>query len=1086
MVLPFYRKNVNNLYNKLIDDNIFIMVISEKQFAINVLKDNVSIFKGMRVGIYGSGAYASAILEGIPDLCVECVIDDNIACQQRFGHFVIGINDAVVLGIDTIIIAASIIPTKIVFDRIKEICVKNNIRIYSVYAKDLLKIHSDAVRSRLNTSKFSDVFFNNLLDSHEVVAFSFLGGLFEIPFLDSNDLLISIENKFKVINPKFDNFGKKFSLMRNEKNNSLDSILTSLFGSSETEKQCVIQFIKDVIKPRFDSLNLLKYAIDHGKKTYVVCDSVLINNEICESLLSEFSGKLNYIGLCSVTKRSGLYRELILTNNNVPYDKIIYFGSDDFDDVIIPLEYGIHCQILLPPKEISIFYENRRISDKFFENSDNRFYAERFLYGVYSDFIPNSVKSNKLKNETCCKDFYNRVVIFEANDSDVNNFKKPVLFDELPCYSDINQYQKLSFKTYNKPKVSIVIPVYNQFSYTYNCLKSILINSGSSISYEVIIADDCSTDYVKNIEKVVSGILVIHNEKNLRFLLNCNNAASKAKGEYILFLNNDTQVMNNWLEPLVELIEKDKNIGMVGSKLIYPDGSLQEAGGILWKDGSAWNYGHGKDPSLAEFNYVKETDYISGASVMIKSSLWKEIGGFDKQFAPAYYEDTDLAFEVRKHGYKVMYQPLSVVVHFEGKSNGTDVSSGQKAYQIINNKKFFDKWKNVLEREHEENAHDVFHARDKSFGKKTILVIDHYVPTFDRDCGSRWTFQLLNLFIKKGLNVKFIGDNFAVMEPYSTILKQMGIEVLDGPWYVQNWKQWVIENNREIDFVFFERPHITINYIDFIKNNTNSKLLYLGHDLHFLRTEREFEITKDQSLLQTSNEWKDKELYIMRNVSCSYYPSSVEIEIIKKECSSVMAKMLPVQVFEKSEIDLEQDYDFINRKDILFVGGFGHKPNVDAVLWFVKDILPKLSESLNLRFIIVGSNPPQEVRNLDCENVIVKGFVSDEELKSLYDSCRMVVAPLRFGAGVKGKVIEAMKNGTPMITTDVGAEGVDGIESVIKIANSEKEFIDSIESLYNNEKLLKKLSFDSRQFVLKKFSSDSVWNILNEDLNIKD
>ena len=224
----------------------------------------------------------------------------------------------------------------------------------------------------------------------------------------------------------------------------------------------------------------------------------------------------------------------------------------------------------------------------------------------------------------------------------------------------------------------------------------------------------------------------------------------------------------------------------------------------------------------------------------------------------------------------------------------------------------------------------------------------------------------------------------------------------------------------------------------------------------------------------------------MSNVSCSYYPSSVEVNIIKNESPQVNAKMLPVQVFEKNEIDLRWKYDISKRKDILFVGGFGHKPNVDAVLWFVNDILPKVLNSLNLRFVIVGSNPPPEVKKLNCDNVIVKGFISDEELQALYDSCRLVVAPLRFGAGVKGKVVEAMKNGTPMITTDVGAEGVEGIESVIKIANSEKEFIDSVESLYNNEKLLEELSFASRQFVLKRFSSDSVWNILNEDLEIKD
>lgn len=649
----------------------------------------------------------------------------------------------------------------------------------------------------------------------------------------------------------------------------------------------------------------------------------------------------------------------------------------------------------------------------------------------------------------------------------------------------IKSYDKCAVNDCGNPLVSIIIPVYNQFEYTYLCIKSIIENTGD-IPYEVIIADDCSTDQTKDIKKIIDGIKVVRNKKNLRFLRNCNNAAKYAKGKYILFLNNDTQVQPNWLKPLVDLIESKDDIGMVGSKLVYPDGTLQEAGGILWKDGSAWNYGRNDSPLLAQYNYVREVDYISGASIMIKHDIWKKIGGFDERFAPAYCEDSDLAFEVRKHGYKVMYQPLSVVVHFEGKSNGTDTSSGQKAYQVVNSKKFYEKWQSVLESEHEENAKDVFHARDKSFGKKTILVIDHYVPTFDKDCGSRWTFQLLKLFVRRGLNVKFIGDNFAVMEPYTTTLRQMGIEVLDGSWFAQNWQQWILENNSNIDFVFFERPHITIKYVDFIKTNTAAKLLYLGHDLHFLRTEREYNLTKDRVLLKDSKDWKEKELYIMSNVSCSYYPSSVEVNIIKNESPQVNAKMLPVQVFEKNEIDLRWKYDISKRKDILFVGGFGHKPNVDAVLWFVNDILPKVLNSLNLRFVIVGSNPPPEVKKLNCDNVIVKGFISDEELQALYDSCRLVVAPLRFGAGVKGKVVEAMKNGTPMITTDVGAEGVEGIESVIKIANSEKEFIDSVESLYNNEKLLEELSFASRQFVLKRFSSDSVWNILNEDLEIKD
>lgn len=164
----------------------------------------------------------------------------------------------------------------------------------------------------------------------------------------------------------------------------------------------------------------------------------------------------------------------------------------------------------------------------------------------------------------------------------------------------------------------------------------------------------------------MQNITVAKTKTNVRFLRNCNNAAKLARGKYILFLNNDTQVLPNWLSSLVELIERKNDIGMVGSKLLYPDGTLQEAGGIIWGDGHAWNYGNGQSPNKSEFNYVKEVDYISGAAIMIRKSLWEEIGGFDELFNPAYCEDSDLAFEVRKHGYKLMYQPLSMVVHFEG------------------------------------------------------------------------------------------------------------------------------------------------------------------------------------------------------------------------------------------------------------------------------------------------------------------------------------------------------------------------------------------------------------------------------------
>lgn len=642
----------------------------------------------------------------------------------------------------------------------------------------------------------------------------------------------------------------------------------------------------------------------------------------------------------------------------------------------------------------------------------------------------------------------------------------------------VEDFEKITFQTFRKPTVSIVIPVYNEFNYTYNCLMSILKNSGD-VAYEVIIANDCSTDLTKNITDIVSGIKVITTKKNLRFLLNCNNAARHAKGKYILFLNNDTQVQENWLHPLVQLIESDERIGMVGSKLIYPDGYLQEAGGILWRDGSAWNYGNRKNPDDSEYNYVKEADYISGAAIMIKKSLWNEIGGFDERFAPAYCEDSDLAFSVRTHGYKVMYQPLSVVVHFEGVSNGTDTSSGQKAYQIVNQQRFMEKWKDVLEKEHFPNAENVFVARDRNRHKPVLLMVDHYVPQYDKDAGSRTVFQYLKMFVDKGYNVKFIGDNFYRHEPYTTTLQQMGIEVLYGPYYAQHWKEWIKENGDYVQYAFLNRPHISVNYIDFVRENTKAEIIYYGHDLHFLREMRKYDLTHDKQALIDSNDWKEKEFSLMRKADVVYYPSNIETDEINKIDANIRAKAIVAYIFENVEA---KPYHFDKRKDLMFVGGFTHTPNVDAVIWFGEEVMPKIIKEIpDIKWYIMGSNPPQKVVEMANNNIIVKGFVSDEELEKYYYQCRMSIVPLRYGAGIKGKVVEAMRYGIPVVTTSVGAEGITGAEDILCIADDADALAREIITNYNNKECLKQISAKSYEYIKNNFSQENAWNVVKSD-----
>lgn len=319
------------------------------------------------------------------------------------------------------------------------------------------------------------------------------------------------------------------------------------------------------------------------------------------------------------------------------------------------------------------------------------------------------IKPHRIKNAVCIwrkeglrgiKYHFFLVKDKEKEQGTVNVRTYPVL--EVKKGDNIEDFTPIEFVQPENPLVSILIPAYNQFSYTYNCLQSIKKYAGD-VDYEIMIGDDNSVDLTKYLEKIVKGIKVIHHESNLQFLKNCNKISKEANGKYLLFLNNDTQVQKDWLRELTDLMERDERIGLAGSKLIYPNGTIQEAGGIVWKDATVLQYGNGRYPDEEALDFIRETDYISGASIILRKVLWEEIGGFDERFAPAYYEDVDLAFQVRKKGYRVIYQPNSEVIHFEGVTeNGADEKDRERKLERIeeNRKKFLDKWKTVLEEEH--------------------------------------------------------------------------------------------------------------------------------------------------------------------------------------------------------------------------------------------------------------------------------------------------------------------------------------------------------------------------------------------------
>ncbi|MBE5229536.1 MAG: glycosyltransferase [Microcystis sp. M54BS1] len=622
----------------------------------------------------------------------------------------------------------------------------------------------------------------------------------------------------------------------------------------------------------------------------------------------------------------------------------------------------------------------------------------------------------------------------------------------------------LEIASSDDPLVSIIIPVYNQFAYTFNCLESLSVNLSSDLAYEVIIVNDASTDEtLEQLATLVKGIKVLTNAENSGFIRSCNYGASQAKGQYLYFLNNDTRILENCLESLLKLIVNTPRVGAVGSKLIYANGKQQEAGGIIWNSADGWNYGRLDSPDEPEYNYVRPVDYCSGASLLVPTDLFKQLGGFSQDFIPAYYEDTDLCFAIRELGYQVLYQPQSNVIHYEGITSGTDLSSGIKQYQVINQTKFREKWSKVLTKHLDNDANNVPKAARRLQGKPTILVIDSYVPLYDRESGCVRLLNILKLLLNLGYSVIFFPDNGYPEQPYTSVLQQLGIEVIYGTAQRYNLEEKLIKYLPLIDGVWLCRPELCDKYMDLIRLKTKAPIIYDTIDLHFLRLKRQKDYL-DPSYQNTSWSWETYQKLEL-NYANQAEATVVVTEDEKQVLSSLGVKNVWVIPNIHEEISLSEKVAFDQRSGLVFIGSYNHPPNIDAVKWLCLEIMPLVWASRpDITVNLLGSNLKDEVKELANDQVIVTGYVP--EVEPYFQKSRIFVAPLRFGAGMKGKIGQSLSLGLPTITTKIGAEGMGLIDHQdVLIADTAEEFARAVIELYDNRELWQKLADNSLETI---------------------
>lgn len=611
--------------------------------------------------------------------------------------------------------------------------------------------------------------------------------------------------------------------------------------------------------------------------------------------------------------------------------------------------------------------------------------------------------------------------------------------------------------------VTIVIPAYRSAAMTLRCLAAVARRTPASPGVRVLLADDDPTRPLGPIlASRVEGLDLRVNPVNLGFLRSCNAAAGDARGEHLVLLNNDTVVLDGWLDALLAPVAADPAVAMVGGRLLNTDGSLQEAGVIMYRDGWGVPYGRDDDPERPQYRFVRRVDAVTGACFLVRRSAFEAVGRFNDDLAPAFFEEYDLAYALRARGWDTVYAPGCRVLHAGSATYGSETRDRQSTR---NHATFAARWADLLATAREGPADELL-ARERPRRGGVVLVVDDRVPEHDRHAGSLFVRQQLDLLVEADCRVVYVPYDGVLRQPHAAAMEAAGMEVL-APGV--DLEAWLEEHGRHVDRVLIARPHIAERWLPSIRRRCpRARVAYFTHDLHHLREQRRHAATGEPDALAEARRLEVQETAVLRAVDAILTPSEAELAPIAALAPGVPAWALPPFAAETPLAGPP----LAERRDVMFLGGYEHLPNVDAARLLATDIMPRVWAAVpDARLLLVGADPPPAVLALAGERVEVTGFVPD--LATCYARARLTLSPLRYGAGLKGKIVSSLEAGVPVVTTAMGNEGLglrDGVEALL--AETPADLAAAAVRLLADPDLATALADAGRAFVLGRLSRE--------------